>query len=517
MNEHEYKFGANILENLTTGMYQDSRTIYREYIQNACDSIDEAIRSEILTEVDAEIKITIDRQNRKIVIEDNAMGIPDEKFESILGNIADSEKRIGVNRGFRGIGRLCGLAYCKTLRFTSKFKGEPRERSMTCDAEKMRALFAENLSGEKHSAQQVLNLINEFAHRQAEDPSAHYFRVELIDINNENTDLLDIDKVKTYLSFVAPVDYQPSFSLQSEIKNHASELGFKIETYKIRVNGSRILKRYQTQYKTKNRNDEIFGVEFRDLIDIESGEILAWAWWGKSNYKGVIAIDDNPPMRGLRLRAGNIQIGGENALEKFFPQERGTTYFIGEVFIMSKDLIPNSQRDYLNENQTRLHFEKLMEELGRYLHKVYYDASKMRSAIKKIEESKRAQREFDEMKAQGKFVSEEHLREEQEKLDQKKSQAVKAAESLERIQRKLDDKPQIISEIFSNVEEEIIDSEQPTIEVPTEEKKFFREEKLQHLPEHDREMLKKIFEIIRNSTPEETSTMLIDKIEDEFK
>ena len=26
----EYIFGANILENLTTGMYQDSKVIYRE-------------------------------------------------------------------------------------------------------------------------------------------------------------------------------------------------------------------------------------------------------------------------------------------------------------------------------------------------------------------------------------------------------------------------------------------------------------------------------------------------------
>ncbi len=33
---YEYVFGANILENLTTGMYKDSKVSYREYIQNAC-------------------------------------------------------------------------------------------------------------------------------------------------------------------------------------------------------------------------------------------------------------------------------------------------------------------------------------------------------------------------------------------------------------------------------------------------------------------------------------------------
>lgn len=37
------KIGKNILENLTTGMYSDSKVAYREYVQNACDQIDKAI------------------------------------------------------------------------------------------------------------------------------------------------------------------------------------------------------------------------------------------------------------------------------------------------------------------------------------------------------------------------------------------------------------------------------------------------------------------------------------------
>lgn len=41
--------GKNILDNLTTGMYSDSKVIYREYIQNACDQIDLAIREGILS------------------------------------------------------------------------------------------------------------------------------------------------------------------------------------------------------------------------------------------------------------------------------------------------------------------------------------------------------------------------------------------------------------------------------------------------------------------------------------
>ena len=36
--------GKNVLESLTTGMYSDSRIIFREYIQNSTDAIDNAIK-----------------------------------------------------------------------------------------------------------------------------------------------------------------------------------------------------------------------------------------------------------------------------------------------------------------------------------------------------------------------------------------------------------------------------------------------------------------------------------------
>ena len=67
-----YIFGANILENLTTGMYQDSKVIYREYIQNACDQIDKAVNDRILKQGEGTIDIWPDRDLRTIVIEDNS-------------------------------------------------------------------------------------------------------------------------------------------------------------------------------------------------------------------------------------------------------------------------------------------------------------------------------------------------------------------------------------------------------------------------------------------------------------
>ena len=56
--------GKNILENLTTGMYYDSKVIYREYIQNACDQIDKAEKQGLLEKGEGTVDIDIDQRCR---------------------------------------------------------------------------------------------------------------------------------------------------------------------------------------------------------------------------------------------------------------------------------------------------------------------------------------------------------------------------------------------------------------------------------------------------------------------
>ena len=135
--------GKNILENLTTGMYSDSKVIFREYIQNACDQIDLAIEKGILSSDEGVIDVFINATERYISIKDNATGIRERDFTENLGDIANSNKEIGKNKGFRGIGRLCGLAYCKLLKFTTSYEGENIKSIMICDAEKMRSMLAD--------------------------------------------------------------------------------------------------------------------------------------------------------------------------------------------------------------------------------------------------------------------------------------------------------------------------------------------------------------------------------------
>ena len=65
------QIGKDVIESLTLGMYEDCRFIYREYVQNAADAVDKAVKLTILDKGSEEIHIKIDAENRHISILDN--------------------------------------------------------------------------------------------------------------------------------------------------------------------------------------------------------------------------------------------------------------------------------------------------------------------------------------------------------------------------------------------------------------------------------------------------------------
>ncbi len=526
----EYVFGANILENLTTGMYQDSRVIYREYIQNASDQIDIARREGLLEKGKELIDIQLDDKGRNITITDNATGMPAAKFREVLANIADSNKQVGEAKGFRGIGRLCGLAYCRELVFSSKAPGESHISVLRCYAARMRELIDKNNQGEKVSAQELLNEIYEFPEPvKAENKNEHWFRVELIDVNKENRDLLDFQYVKDYLSFVAPVPYKNTFIFRQKVYEHAKQIGERIDEYKITLNGEPIVKNYGTKFKTSKGEDEIFDIVFKDFYD-DLGRLIAWSWFGLSHFKAVIQKDCQ--MRGLRLRKENIQIGDDGALKNLFKEDRGSHYFVGEIFAVSKSLIPNSQRDYFNENNSRIAFEQCVRRyFNDELTRLYRDGSEINSAYDKISAYEKKVAEFQQKQKNGDFIDDNHRQQAAQAVEKAKKNAEKAKSDIEKKKQKIDQDPlNPANRIISRVEEERKSRE-------AEEKKNAksqrrktgdgngqktdkvgrRVDRLTSVEKRDRKLISKIFSIIYASTDEETAEKIISKIEDEFK
>lgn len=524
----DYIFGANILENLTTGMYQDSKVIYREYIQNSCDQIKKAIVQKLVEPKEAHIEIWIDRCNRTIVIEDNATGISANEFKKTLSKIADSNKDMDEDIGFRGIGRLCGLAYCSKLVFTTSAKGEDIISILSCDAIKMRQMIEENEHGLKHTAQDILRAINKFDKKSTKDFNSHFFKVELIGISQENTDLLDTQAVKNYLSFIAPVPYQNTFIFRNKVYEHAAQLNTKIDEYNVFLEGEQIFKKYITDLKDTNgtKYDEIFDIEFRDFYD-EDNHLIAWMWYGLTRFSGAIPNSkSNPsnPMRGLRLRKENVQIGGEDALQKLFKEDRGNSYFVGEVFATSKGLIPNSQRDYFNENHIRTIFESVLQLFfNEQLHKIYRIGSEINSAYKRIDTYTKKEAEYNRLYINGSFINEEQRNNASAEVERAKADAQKAKEKIAKKKEKASPED-VIGKVINRIQATHKQSTKITEvnKASTSSKQRAKDkwrtdgEKYSSYSRNERKLISKILGIIALSTDKTIADSIIQKIEEEL-
>lgn len=513
--------GKNILDNLTTGMYADSKVIYREYIQNACDQIDLAIKLGILSPDEGNVDIYIDSKKRYISIKDNATGVRAANFIEDVGDIANSNKEIGKNKGFRGIGRLCGLAYCKTLKFTTSYLGESIKSIMTCDAQKMRAMLVEN---KKYTLDEIWDAIVAYT-TDVEDENEHYFEVEMFDINKENTDLLDDAKVREYLSFVVPVPYKNTFILRNQIYDYANSIGYHIDEYCVRVNGSQIFKEYTTKLKEQSgaalkNYDEISRLEFKDFRD-DSGNLIAWMWIGLSRFEKQIPSINH--MRGLRVRSANIQLGNDDALQPLFKENRGNYYFVGEVFAASRNLIPNSQRNYFNENETRVLFEDLLREyFFDVLHKLYYEANRVKNDYKRQEEYLSKVAEYQQKEREKGFVNEEERQKLQFDIDRAKKSAEEARKRLDRLDNS--DSASPLAEVRKSIGKKYAaddlkkKAESTTVVTSDDDKKKpFVTTGMSKLSRSERKLVGKILSIITDIAPKDIAEQIVTKIKEEMR
>jgi molecular chaperone HtpG len=524
----QIRIGKTVIETLTEGMYEDSRFIYREYIQNAVDQIDKAIELGILKDrKEGKVYITIDKDNRKIVIEDEATGIESGKVFETLGNIALSEKDRTKNKGFRGIGRLGGLGYCDELVYETSYPGENIKTIMKWDAKKLRSLL-HNKAITEDAGNVVKSVID--IKTYPEDTENRYLKVIL---NNVKIDtLLEIKEIKEYLSMVAPIPYPSHFVFCTKIYDYASKIDFGIDEYYIYLNMDQLFKPYKNNLYEKSDNgndgrkyDEITDVSF---FDIRSGnDFLAWGWYGISRFEKQIPRIPNY-YRGIRLRKGNIQIGNEEVFidKKISREERENAYFIGEIFCVNTDLIPNSRRDYFNENDTLKVFEgELRKFYHGTLYKLYYKANAYKNAIKTVNKVSERQEEL-KKKEQSGFIGgekEDLIKE----IETAKREAADSIKKIEKIKNDLDNSKtennESFKKVIASIEKEYkknninIESIEEPEEKAISKKQSRFVDQFSTLNRQERKIIDKILSIIKNTLPPNLSKELIDKIKEEFK
>ena len=169
MAESHIQVGKYTLESLTTGMYSDPKIIYREYIQNSVDSLENALEQHLIEPQSMRIDIIVDEENSYISIRDNGTGIPYNKAVNTLMNIGSSAKRHTNNRGFRGIGRLGGMSYCDNLIFSTSAEGENKKTIIEFDCKKLRQILVPGAYEEMDLAAVMAAVTNTFVELEKEE------------------------------------------------------------------------------------------------------------------------------------------------------------------------------------------------------------------------------------------------------------------------------------------------------------------------------------------------------------
>lgn len=354
--------GKDVLELLSSSMYVNPLVIYREYVQNATDGIDDAVAAGLLpTLADGRIDISVDHIDRRVVIRDNGIGVANAEFASRMLSFGASAKRGTDARGFRGVGRLAGLGYAQKLVFRSRTLGDSHVMEATWDMRTVKRMLASTESDTEF--QVVVAEAVAFIQLDDSDSPLHFFEVELVKPRRIGNDrLLNENEIGSYIGQVCPCPMLPTFMHRSKIDKMLAQHGRCGRAYNIHINESPdpVFRPYRDEISYSETKNGRISKNFR-LIKIPESHgdgLAAVGWFVHHDYQGAIPVSAG--VRGLRARIGNIQIGNERLLVDIFPEDRFCSWAVGEVHILDDRVVPNGRRDAF---ETSVHVDHLIVHL----------------------------------------------------------------------------------------------------------------------------------------------------------
>ena len=356
----EIVIGKDVLELVSSAMYVDPMTVYREYIQNAADAVDAARAAGALRDVEpGRVHISVDRETRTVRIRDNGCGIPFQDFGRKLTALGGSAKRGMLTRGFRGVGRLAGLGYAQELVFRSRIQGEAAVSQLRWDCRRLKAALRD--SSDKTGVAELIRRVTILERLEINDAPERFFDVEMRGIIRLRNDrLMSPLAISEYLSQVAPVPFSPTFRFGAELEEALSR-HVDLGNLDIRIEDADepIYRPHRDSFSVGGKQQITF--DNLSLLEIPSmnGGIAAVAWVLHHEYEG--RVQTGTLVKGLRLRTGNIQVGDHALLEDLFPEPRFNGWSVGEVHVIDRRIVPNGRRDHFEQNA---HFHNVTNHLA---------------------------------------------------------------------------------------------------------------------------------------------------------
>lgn len=382
----DIEVGSFFLETLTTGMYEQPLHCIREYIQNAYDAINDAIRSGLINKDAGSILITVggtDR-SRSITVRDNGTGIPADRAYRTLVSLGASRKNPNRHAGFRGIGRLAGIAYCGTLRFKTTANGEPTGTVIAYDCGKIRSYLKPG--AEPKDVRDVMRqAVSQSKFTTA--PEEHYTEVEMEALTSVGLEFIEPGKLHPYLSQVCPVSYGDKFDYSDRISALAASCGDDLGVVQIETRVKRERFSIHKPYKNEAAAGKRGPAKLHDIQTFISKENGWYGWIGVSQFPGEITDDT---VAGVRFRMKNIQVGDAlimmdlaEQLTETGSERRLPRWTVGEIFITNPEIVPNARRDGFEDTPAwRSASDEIRDTVADRIVKLVRNASSSRSAIK---------------------------------------------------------------------------------------------------------------------------------------
>ena len=344
-SSNEPALGHSLLRLVTSGMYDDPLTLYREYLQNAADATAESPGT-------GRVEIHLDPRQAQIRIRDYGPGLTFQEAVDSLIPVGQSTKRAASNRGFRGIGRLAGLAFAEAVAFTTRASADQPPVRVTWDALRLR----------NHDLADTEQRIGDFVtveQLDADEEPDQYFEVEVRGVARYAAgSVLNRQRVHSYVAEVCPVPLSTAFPFREMVEEH---VGDALYAMNVSIDGDDAVTRPHAEgiEFSAGRSDAFSALEVFDVPKIDSRERAAAGWLAHTSYLG--AIPKSAGIRGLRARCGNIQVGGEGVFDHMFKEDRLNRWAVGEIHILDPRIVPNGRRDYFEPGP---HTRNLENHLG---------------------------------------------------------------------------------------------------------------------------------------------------------
>jgi hypothetical protein len=393
--EHEEFVYAAAVVILSSELYPRKLEIVREYVQNASDAIDSFTQISDAIDDTSTPQIKISIQGRSLLIWDNGIGM-DGKEIAKLRLIAYSEKREGQEAGYKGIGRLAGIAVAEKLLISSTSFGDPKLHKFEFRAKDFQDdISAKKREGIQEPATAVINRHTEISEYDV-DLTEHYTLVELRGVDDAYPELLDPVRLREFIGEIGPVGFAPDFTygkiLTEKLYENVPDYSPKT-IWLTTTNGDRL--RISKPY---NNEMSLSSPDFIKITDPKDGKhCLAYCWYatrgkemlGKMRPAGNkfvvegISADARKRYASLAYKLFGFSIGDRSLPLRTLWHKDWTRalWFTGEIHIVDKTIKPTTDRSDFVDNASRQRlYSEGQEKIGKELNRRAQDISNVRKA-----------------------------------------------------------------------------------------------------------------------------------------